>query len=81
MRITFERLTSIDSEIVAEFDVETIPTKEQCEAIEDEIFTAMGEYELEDGDCEGFDFWGVCYVALKRHVKIITNPVVKTFYI
>lgn len=67
--------------LFAEFDVAEEPTKEQCEAIEDEIFEAMGEYELENGDYEGFDYWGVCFEAARKHLNIVDNPVIKTFYL
>lgn len=69
------------SDIIAEFDVAEMPTEEQYKAIEDEIFAAMGEYELENGDYEGFDYWGVCYEATRKNVKIVENRVVKTFYL
>lgn len=67
--------------LYAEFDVAEAPTEEQCEAIEDEIFAAMSEYELENGDYEGFDYWGVCFEVVRKHLKIVDNPVVHTFYL
>ena len=67
--------------LYAEFDVAEEPTKEQCDAIEDEIFEAMGKYELENGDYEGFDYWGACFEAARKHLKLIDNPVVHTFYL
>ena len=81
MRVTFERLTLNNGEVIAEFDIETLPTEEQSKAIEDEVITAMEEYESENGYIDEFDWWGSCYTALKKHVKIIENPVVKTFYL
>lgn len=68
-------------ELIAEFDVSEVPTKEQCEAIEDEIYEAMNKWEEENGDFEEFDFWQVCHDAVIKHVHLIRNPVVKTFYI
>lgn len=72
---------TIAGNIIAEFDVAEEPTEEQCKVIEDEIFEIMGEYELENGDYEGFDYWGVCFEATRKHLKILDNPVVKTFYL
>lgn len=68
-------------ELIAEFDVSEVPTKEQCEAIEDEIYEAMNKWEEENGDFEEFDFWQVCHDAVIKHVHLLRNPVVKTFYI
>jgi hypothetical protein len=67
--------------LFAEFDVVEAPTEEKCKAIEDEIFEVMGKYELEHGDYEEFDWWGVCYATAKKYLKIVENPVVKTFYL
>jgi hypothetical protein len=67
--------------LFAEFDVAEAPTEEKCKAIEDEIFEAMGEYELEHGDYEGFDWWGVCFKVASKYLKVVQNPVVKTFYL
>ena len=69
-------------DVVAEFDVAEEPTDEQCKAIEDEIFEVMDNwYEESDNDFREFDYWGVCYAAVKKHLKIIENQVVKTFYL
>jgi hypothetical protein len=80
MRIQF--CHNCTEDFVAEFEVASEPTKSQCEAIEDEIYKTMGEWEEEhDGDFEDFDFWDCCYNALNKYVPIVANPVVKTFYI
>lgn len=71
-----------DNDVIAEFDVAEMPTEEQCKAIEDEIYEVMDKWEEDnDGDFDGFDYWGVCYEAVMKHLKIVQNPVVKTFYL
>lgn len=69
-------------DVVAEFDVAEEPTKEQCKAIDNEIFEAMDRWDEEnDGDFSEFDYWGVCYEAARKHLKIVENRVVRTFYL
>ena len=80
MRIQFCHNATED--FVAEFEVKEVPTKEECEAIENEIYEAMDKWSEENyGDFEEFDFWRVCHDAAIKHIHIINNPVVKTFYI
>lgn len=79
MRIQFCR--NYGENIVAEFEVAEMPTKEQCEAIENEIYEEMGKWDLEHGDFDEFYFWQCCYDAVIKHINIIPNPVVKTFFI
>lgn len=80
MRIQFCHNATED--FVAEFEVREVPTKEECEAIENEIYEAMDKWaEENDDDFEEFDFWKACYDAAIKHIHIINNPVVKTFYI
>lgn len=80
MRIQFCHNATED--FVAEFEVREVPTKEECEAIENEIYEAMDKWaEENDDDFEEFDFWKACYDAVIKHIHIINNPVVKTFYI
>jgi hypothetical protein len=79
MRVQF--CTGGPYDVIAEFDVTEMPTEEQCKIIEDEIYEAMEKWEEETGDIDGFDYWGVCYAAVKKHLKIVDNQVVKTFYL
>lgn len=79
MRIQFYH--NATEEFIAEFDVKEVPTKEECEAIENEIYEAMDKWEEEHGDFEDFDFWKVCYDATIKHLHLVNNPVIKTFYI
>lgn len=79
MRIQFCHNCSQD--FVAEFEVYEVPTKEECKAIEDEIYEKMDKWELEHGDFEEFPWWKCCYDAARKHIHIKNNPVVKTFYI
>ena len=80
MRIQFCHNATED--FVAEFEVREVPTKEECEAIENESYEAMDKWaEENDDDFEEFDFWKACYDAAIKHIHIINNPVVKTFYI
>lgn len=79
MRIQFCRKYS--EEPVAEFEVATAPTREQCEDIEDDLYAMIGEWEDEhDNDIDNYAFWECCYNALSKHIPIVENPVVKTFY-
>lgn len=71
----------VGNDVIAEFDVAEMPTEEQCKAIEDEIYEVMDKWEEETGDFDGFDYWGVCYEAARKYLKIVQNPVVKTFYL
>ena len=71
-----------ENDVIAEFDVAEEPTEEQCKAIEDEIFEAIDKWDEEnDGDFSEFDYWGVCYEAARKHLKIVENRVVRTFYV
>jgi hypothetical protein len=79
MRIQF--CHSNGQDIIAEFEVYETPTKEQCEAIEDEIYKKMDEWEATYGDLEEFPYWSCCYEAARKHIYIKPNPVVKTIYI
>ena len=79
MRIQFCRKYS--TEIAAEFEVATEPTREQCEEIEDELYALISEWEDEnDEEISDDAFWDCCYNALNKHIPIVENPVVKTFY-
>lgn len=70
------------NDVIAEFDVTEVPTEEQCKAIEDEIFDVVDKWSEEnDDDFSEFDYWGVCYEAARKHLKIVENRVVKTFYV
>jgi hypothetical protein len=69
------------NDIVAEFDVAEMPTDEQCKAIEDEVYDKMNKWDEEHDDFIAFDYWNVCYQAVKKHLKIVDNQVVKTFYL
>lgn len=80
MRIQFCHNATED--FVAEFEVTEVPTNAECEAIENEILEAMSKWaEENDDDFEEFDFWEACHDATIKHIHIIDNPVVKTFYI
>lgn len=79
MRIQFYHNATED--FVAEFEVTEAPTEEDCESIENEIYAAMNKWEEENGDFAEFDFWRVCHDVAVKHIHIINNPVVKTFYI
>lgn len=81
MKIQFIKPYSYD-DVIAEFEIADEPTNEQCEAIEYEIFKAIDDwYEENNGDMNEFDYWVVCLEAARKHLKIVDNPVVKTFYL
>ena len=70
------------NDLIAEFEVAEAPTEEQCKAIEDYIFDEMDKWEEEnEGDFAEFDYWTVCLEAASRNLKLVDNPVVKTFYL
>ena len=80
MKVQFCREYS--TEIVAEFDVEAAPTKEQIEAIEEYIFEAKEQWEEEyDEDLTDFGYWKICCDAVMKYLTLIKNEVVKTFYV
>lgn len=69
-------------DVVAEFDVVEEPMEWQCKAIENYIFETTEKWDEEnDGDFSEFDYWGVCFEAAKKYLKLVENKVVKTFYL
>ena len=79
MRIQFVLGTNVENTI--DIDVAEIPTKEQTEAIEDDIYSVMDEWEQEHGDFADFDYYVCIYEAVEKHIQIAENPIVKTIYI
>ena len=55
MRVQFVFGTDIENTI--DIDVADVPTKEQVEAIENEVYNTMNAYEEEHGDFIDFDFY------------------------
>ena len=68
-------------DIVAEFDVAEVPTEKQCKLIDEYILEVFNRWEDEDDDVEEFDYWGLCFEAARKYLKLVPNPVVKTFYL
>ena len=79
MRIQF--CHNCTEEFVAEFEVERVPTEDESELIYEAICDSMDAWEKEHGDYGDFDFYQCCRDAASRYIKLINNPVVKTFYI
>ena len=79
MRIQF--CHNCTEEIIAEFEVERAPTREEVEAIYDDIAAKMDEWERREGDFADFDFWQCCHDVLAKYIVLVPSPVVKTFYI
>ena len=79
MRIQFVLGTNVENTI--DIDVAEIPTKEQAEAIEKDIYKVMDEWEEENGDFADFDYYMCIYEAVEKHIQIAENPIVKTIYI
>ena len=70
------------ADVYAEFDVSEVPTKEQREAIEEEISESMEQWEEEKGDFCDFNYFACCRDACIKHgVKMVANPIVARFYI
>lgn len=80
MRIQFV-INNDQSNVVADFDVERIPTPEEVKGITSQIQDEMDEYEAQYGDFEDFDYYSACSCAVQKHLKVIHNPVVRTIYI
>ncbi len=80
MRLQFVFGTDVKNAV--DIDVSEVPTKEQAEAIENEIYNTINEWEEENGNYfEDFDFYMCCYNAVQKHIHTKENKVVKTFYI
>lgn len=79
MRIQFVFGTNVENTI--DIEVSEVPTKEQAEAIENEVYNTMDKWEEENEDFTDFDFYMCCYEAVQKHVHTAENRVVKTFYI
>ena len=62
-------------------DVSKIPTEEEAQKIENILIEIMDKYERENEDFTDFDFYTVCYEAVKQVIPIAENKVVKTIYI
>lgn len=60
------------------FDVETIPTLDQMEKIEEEVHRELNDWEETYGVNEG-DFQVICHQALEKYVRIKHNTLVATF--
>ena len=79
MRVQFVFGTDIKNTI--DIDVADVPTKEEAEAIENEVYNTMNAYEEEHGNFIEFDFYMCCYNAVQKHIHTAENRVVKTIYI
>lgn len=79
MRVQFVFGTNVENTV--DIDVADVPTKEEAEAIENEVYNTMNAYEEENGNFIGFDFYMCCYNAVQKHVHTAENRVVKTIYI
>ena len=78
MRIQFVRDNYAD---MVELEVNKVPTEEEANKIYDDIYASMEQYEENGGDMDDFDFWTCCRNAASKHIQIVSNPVVKTFYL
>ena len=79
MRIQFVLGTNVENTI--DIDVVEAPTENQVEAIENDIYKVMDEWEEENGDFAEFDYYGCIYEAVEKHIQIAENPIVKTIYL
>ena len=72
----------VNVENTIDIEVADIPTKEQAEAIENEIYKTVDEWEEENGNnFTDFDFYMCCYNAVQKHIHTKENRVIKTIYI
>ena len=67
--------------LIAEFDVEKKPTKEQVQAIYAEINKVTEKYYDKEEDVTNEIYKKICYKACKKHLTIVKNPIVHTFYL
>lgn len=81
MRIQFVIGTNVENTI--DINVSESPTDEQIKAIEDEIYADMEKYLDESGEenLDNFDYYMCCYEAVKHHIHIAENRIVRTIYI
>ena len=80
MRIQF--CHNCTAEFIAEFEVSRAPTTEEAALINADIEEKMNAYEKEhDGDFTEFDFWQCCHDVAAKHIELVVNPVVTTFYV
>lgn len=68
-------------DIIAEFDVVKPPTPEEIAAINDDIEAALDAWEEEFDDFCDFDYRKTVYDACVKHIELVENPIVHTFYI
>ena len=67
--------------LIAEFDVEKKPTKEQAQAIYAEINKSTERYYDREMDITNEIYRKICQKACAKHLTVVKNPVVKTFYL
>ena len=67
-------------ELVAECDVAKKPTKKEIQAIYDEISKQLDKYDYEE-DIDNKTYSKICMSACKKHIEVLKNPVVHTFYL
>ena len=81
MRLQFVFRTDVENPI--DINVVEVPTEYQLKAIEEEIYADMEKYIEESGEenLDNFDFYMCCYEAVKHHIHIAENRIVKTIYI
>lgn len=80
MRIQFVFGTDVENTI--DIDVLEPPTKEQAEAIENEVYNTIDNWEEENGnDFADFDYYMCCYEAVEKYMQIAENRIVRTIYI
>ena len=67
--------------LIAEFDVEKKPTKDEAAAIYEYIYDRVEKLYEQDTDITDRDYERICKNACKKYIKTLRNPVVETFYI
>lgn len=73
-------MENIDT-LISEFEVAKKPTKKQIEAIYADINKVTEKYHDREIDITNELYERVCRNACKKHLTIVKNPTVHTFYI
>jgi hypothetical protein len=68
-------------EYVESFDVVNVPTEEESEMIQADIWNEIDKHNEEYGDLTDFAFWQCCSKVVLKYLSPVSNRVVKTFYI
>ena len=67
--------------LIGEFDVEKRPTKAQTQAIYSDINGIIEKYYEREIEITDATYKRICQNACEKHLTLVKNPIVKTFYL